>query len=334
MDDRYEDVVKQYDLKVYHTYRARGAFLLDTDQGLKLYRNYEGSENRAEFENTVKLHAYKNGYRNVDLYLKNNKEELVSMDLSGNRYVVRDWFSGEECNLRELNCIIGASANLAKLHKVMRNIPLLPEQPYIKNSHVLTSLFDKRNRELKRVKSYIRDKKQKNEFEICFLNCYDEFYEQGKEALNILENSDYAGKMREAEDKTYICHGNYTYHNVLILKNDIATTNFEKSYIGIQVMDLYQLLRKTMEKNDWNHNFGSVIIEEYNKYHSISKGEMKILYVMLLYPEKFWKITNFYFNGKKSWVPQRNIQKLISIQEQSEPKDSFLRFFVKEYHIL
>ncbi len=157
--------------------------------------------------------------------------------------------------------------------------------------------------------------------------------------------------MKEALEHKYICHGNYTYHNVIMLKANqmsinfktynneeslsaaalrgsikanMATTNFDRACVGIQITDLYQFMRKVMEKNDWDLDTGSMILDNYTRILPVDKDELKLLYVLLLYPEKFWKITNFYYNGKKSWVPQRNIQKLIGIQEQMERKKQFL----------
>jgi len=104
----------------------------------------------------------------------------------------------------------------------------------------------------------------------------------------------------------------------------MATTNFDKANVGIQITDLYQFMRKVMEKNDWDLDFGSMILEAYNNILPLSRDEHRLLYILLLYPEKFWKITNFYYNSKKSWVPQRNIQKLIGIVEQKDRKNQFL----------
>ena len=80
-----------------------------------------------------------------------------------------------------------------------------------------------------------------------------------------------------------------------------------------------------MEKNNWDILYGSNIIEAYDRIQSISKRELGVLYVLLLYPEKFWKITNYYFKGKKAWISGRNIQKLNSIGEQNPKKGVFLK---------
>ena len=352
MEDRNLELFRQYNIKIYNTYRIRGAFILETDKGLKLLKSLESSKSRVDFENTVLEYLTVQNYPYVDLYVKNYSNEIITEDGAGNKYVLKNWFPGEECNLRDEADVADATVNLAILHTLLREVPLTKEQ-LLHNSYVdLMEVFDKRNRELKRVRSYIREKRKKNEFELCYLNCYDEFYNQSQEATRILGESNYGELMKEAVEHRYVCHGNYTYHNVIMLKANqigftnwntykqeeslsaaglrgtikanMATTNFDRACIGIQITDLYQFMRKVMEKNDWDPDFGSMILDKYNRILPIDKDELKLLYILLLYPEKFWKITNFYYNGKKSWVPQRNIQKLIGIQEQMDRKNQFL----------
>lgn len=357
MEDRSQEALKRYHLKVYNIYRARGAFLLETDGGLKLFKCFEGSRNRALFELKVKEYLFQHGYCNTDLFVKTMDDDIISEDSLGNQYIMKNWFWGEECNLKELSQIEAASANLARLHSILKDVDFTKEQLEYNISDDLTETFDKRNRELKRVKAYIRDKRQKNEFELSYLNYYEAFYEQGVLAAKRLESSAYLSLMAEAVLQRTVCHGNYTYHNIIMLKSKteamskayvppgwinqqplsatatdltganstfLATTNFEKSHIGMQISDLYQFVRKVMEKNDWDILYGSNIIEAYDKIKPISKEELNVLYLLLLYPEKFWKITNFYYNGKKSWVSERNVQKLNSIGEQNAKKEMFL----------
>lgn len=354
MDDRGQEALKRYRLKIFNIYRARGAFLLETDCGLKLFKCFEGSRNRALFENKVKEHLLQHGYPNTDLFVKTIEDDIISEDSTGCLYIMKNWFWGEECNLKELSQVEAASANLARLHTLLKEVDFSNEQIEHNISSDLMETFDKRNRELKRIKAYIRDKRQKNEFELSYLNYYDRFYEQGQIAASRLTSSLYRSLLEDAVRQRCVCHGNYTYHNIIMIKNKaeaitktiippgwinrqpvsatelednqnyIATTNFEKSYIGLQICDLYQFIRKVMEKNDWDILYGSNIIEAYNRIKPISKAEFYILYLLLLYPEKFWKITNFYYNGKKSWVSGRNTQKLNIIGEQNSKKEVFL----------
>lgn len=355
MEDRSQEALKRYRLKIYNIYRARGAFLLETDCGLKLFKCFEGSRNRALFEHKVKEHLYHHGFQNIDQFVKTMDEDIISEDSVGNQYIMKNWFWGEECNLKELSQIEASAANLARIHCILKEVDFTKEQLEYNIPDNLTNTFDRRNRELKRVRGYIRDKRQKNEFEISYMNYYDSFYHQGILAAQRLKTSVYPSLLEESIRERRVCHGNYTYHNIIMLKSkadaiskayvppgwinkqpisvtdisscgsSIITTNFEKAFIGLQIHDLYQFVRKVMEKNDWDILYGSNMIEAYDKVKPISKAELNILYLLLLYPEKFWKITNFYYNGKKSWISGRNIQKLNSVGEQNGKKDMFLQ---------
>lgn len=325
VDDRYEEIFRQYDIKIYNMYRARGAFILETNQGLKLLKSFEGSKHHLEYENRIKLALWNKGYKNIDVYLQNKSNELVTEESMGAKYVIKSWFQGEECNLKDSRDVVRAVRNLAKLHSYLEDCEVTQEEIMHYRQNNFLEVFQKHNRELKRVRGYVRDKRQKNEFEVCFLNVFEEFYDQAEQAIHILNESDYFIVLTASLDRRTVCHGNYTYHNIILLKDGAATTNFEKACVGIQIADLYQFLRKTMEKNDWNQGIGEIILDEYNRNRKISEQEYHLLYVMLLYPEKFWKITNFYYNGKKSWIPQRNIQKLQSIALQNKAKSNFIQ---------
>lgn len=355
MEDRSQEALKRYRLKIYNIYRARGAFLLETDCGLKLFKCFEGSKNRALFEHKVKEHLFEQGFLPIDQFVKTMDDEIISEDSQGNQYIMKNWYWGEECNLKELSQIEAAAANLARLHSLLKNVEFTREQMEYNVADDLLDTFDKRNRELKRVRAYIREKKQKNEFEVSYLNYYETFYQQGLLAAKLLGESIYRELIEDSVKQRKVCHGNYNYHNIIMLKNksealtktyvppgwinkqpvfatdlsgngsSIVTTNFEKSHIGIQISDLYQFVRKVMEKNDWDILYGSNMIEAYDRVKPISKAELNVLYLLLLYPEKFWKITNYYFNGKKSWVSGRSIQKLNNIGEQNPKKEMFLQ---------
>lgn len=340
MEDRSQEVLNKYELRIYNTYRTRGAYVLETDQGLKLLCGYEGSESRLEFEDSLKQQIIAKGYQNLDAFVRNMQDEIVTTNSVGDKYLLKEWFDGEECSLKKEDKILHAVSNLAILHNCMSNINMSSQLKRLYQQGNLVTTLEKRTRELKRVKSYIRERKQKNEFEVCYLSVCEDFYEDALLAMKLLENLDYQKLLEQSLVQGKICHGSYTYHNVFMLNeqvsssvcraaelsgNDlIATTNFEKAEFGVQLHDFYYFLRKTMEKNDWNLELGEKMIQEYQSLHPISKEELYLLYILLLYPEKFWKVTNYYYNSKKTWIPQKNVQKLQAISQQASCKKKFL----------
>lgn len=48
--------------------------------------------------------------------------------------------------------------------------------------------------------------------------------------------------------------------------------------------------------------------------------EKFVYYGVFLYPEKFWKIINYYFNSNKAWSSDKNQEKLKQFQFQEEKK--------------
>ena len=119
-------------------------------------------------------------------------------------------------------------------------------------------------------------------------------------------------------------HGDYNYHNVMILPENEVITNFERMRIGIQVDDLYYLLRKVMEKNNWNTGLGMDLICAYDRVRRLTAVELNYLYLYMAYPEKFWKIANRYYNTHKAWVSGRNIEKLEKFIRQEDERERFL----------
>ena len=67
VDDRYEEIFRQYNLRIENIYRARGALLLETDKGVKLFRSIQNSKARIEFEHQLLLFLEEQGNSNVDL---------------------------------------------------------------------------------------------------------------------------------------------------------------------------------------------------------------------------------------------------------------------------
>ena len=50
------------------------------------------------------------------------------------------------------------------------------------------------------------------------------------------------------------------------------------------------------------------------------------MYIRFLYPEKYWKQINFYYNSNKAWIPARNTEKLKILEEQEPERKKFLDF--------
>jgi len=181
--------------------------------------------------------------------------------------------------------------------------------------------YEKRNRELRRIRKFLLGRSQKTWFEISLLGCFDRFYDQAKEAQEGWKAYQNAA---QREDRLAYCHGDYQYHNILLDQKAWYLINFERCIKDDPVRDLHLLLRKLLEKSGWSAQLGEKLLREYERIRPLSAISKIDLYYRLSYPEKFWKIANFYYNSGKAWIPGKNLEKLEKLLSQETEKKAFL----------
>lgn len=323
MNDRALKVLEQYELEVISTRRGRGAYILETTQGLRILSDYTGSENKALFQNRVMERIREGGYQKVDLLLPNKEGNLISRDWEDNKYVVKEWYTGRECDTSNESEIMAAVSNLARLHRLMH----LTDVPEFRQSFTAPEPLQEiraQNAEMKKVRTFMRKKNTKCEFERLFLNCFSSYFEQASEAEEKLIHLEEHLSGAKEERQGSICHGDYNHHHVLMSGYDIATTNFECCRFDFQINDLYRFMRKILEKHEWNPRLGMRMLENYTQVRPISRAERRLLYIKMLYPEKFRKLANYYYGSNKAWISRRFLDKLEKLNRQEEEKRVFV----------
>lgn len=328
LDEKIQEIIHQYRLSVQSMKKVRGAWQLETEEGKMLLIACTGTNKRLAVENMIKRHLIEKGYEKVDLYREKEDGDFISYDRYGNGYVMKRWFEGEEVELTDVKDQIFAAKNLGLLHKKLCGI-WNEDGSVIRlgRSETLIDQLERHNRELKRVYSYILSKNRRSDFETLYLSLYSEYYAQAVEAVERLKESEYMQLLEVALRNGELVHGSYNQHKVLKLEggDSVATLDFSKSEGGLQLLDLYHFLRKTLEKNNWNYECVTNVIEAYEMEKPVTDSEREILYDLFLYPEKFWKAANYYFNSRKSWVSIRTSQKLEDVRNQAEEKSGFLQ---------
>lgn len=325
MNEKGTSVLESYDFEVIKTSRVRGAVLCDTSAGTLLLKEYTGTPGRLYFEEQLLEYIYGSGMESVDRIIRNRESELCTHDSDGTMYIVKRWFQGRECDVHSVNDVIKGAGALAGLHEIIKSVPscvsdICRDFP----KETLAQIYERHNRELKKIRSFLRKKRQKSDFEVSVLGCYHIFYEKGEAALGLLDSPAYKEMEDGAPGECTLVHGNFNYHNVIFTDADTAVTNFDKAGIGMQMTDFYTYLRKVMEKHQWDVSIGNRMLEEYSRVKPITDDECKQLKIMIMYPEKFWKILNYYYNSSKAWTSARNMEKLNMVKMQEDLKGKFI----------
>lgn len=322
MNDRVVNLLDNYDIEVLRTAKGRGAILCEAKQGYYIFKEYHGHQNKLEFQNELLKKAGQEAGLFIEQIIPAKDGELFVKDQDQNVYTLKTYFAGRECNIRDMEECRQAVRALAVLHKALR----MPAEDGKNSMPVfrIDSEYDKHNKELRKVRRFLRARSQKTDFELFLLNCYDAFLEKAIQTTEELKSYDMEKESGYILTQGYVCHGDYQYHNLLRNDEQIAVINFEKCIRDNPVRDLYLFSRKLLEKNNWNIEMGKELIAVYQKENPLSAHDYVQLYYRFAYPEKFWKIVNFYFNSGKAWIPEKNTEKLKRVIEGEQNKQDFL----------
>lgn len=325
MRDNELTILDQYDIDVKNTRKVRDAVLCESGQGLFLIKELKFSERRLRVLERLCEYLRERECENIDWILKTKENELFCVAEDGSRYFLKRWFSGRECDIHREKDVLDAVANLTKIHLALRGFEGDESEGLtVMASEDLRQEYFRHNREMKKVRTFMRDKVDKGDFELVFLKHFDSMYNTAKLALESLEQSNYEDLLTDCRNKNQLVHGDYNYHNILMTYRGIATTNFEHIQNDIQITDLYYFLRKVMEKNHWDIGLGDKILNCYQKNIPFQEGELEYIAICLAYPEKFWKAANSYYRSRKVWIPAKNLEKLELVIKQTEEKKEFL----------
>lgn len=324
MNDRAVSLLEQYEIEVNRTWKGRGAILCDSNKGLLILKEYCGPADKVEFQDYLLKHINESGDVRVESILRTKEDEFIVYDQDRVAYIVKTYCDGRECNHRDIEECRQAVSVLAKLHRVsdLSGCDVLSEQPVYRADKE----YEKHNRELKKVRKFLREKSQKTDFEIYLMKHYDYFMNN---ALQITDELRYYAYEEDSYEFPIVCHGDYQYHNIMQTESGSVLLNFEKCVRDYPVRDLYLFLRKLLEKNNWSQTLGDMLLESYNKERTLTERDYKQLYYRLAYPEKFWKIVNFYYNSGKAWIPGRNMEKIEKLFAQEREKQLFLESIFK-----
>lgn len=337
MREEYElEVLGNYDIEVRSTRRIRGAFFCDTNEGTMLLKETRISGRRAPLLYMALSRLETGGNIKVDVPLFTRTGELLSVSREGTVYMLKKWYYGRELDVRQEAEALRACAQLARLHRELESLDIVGglrewsacagggETAAFGTGHDPVGEIIRHNRELKKVRSFIRARVAKNEFEYLFLESFERMYGLAEKVLRRMEESGCAALYQERAERGTLLHGDYNYHNLLVADGGMAVTNFEHMHVGVQADDLYYFLRKAMEKYSWKQKTGQKLLDAYEDTRPLSTAERQYVGLRLAYPEKYWKTASGYYHSNKAWLPEKNVEKLRLAVRQEEEKRAFL----------
>lgn len=318
MNEKAVSVFEQYDLGKEDLFKLRGNYGCVTPNGKYILQEYDYSEEKLVTIST--LQKFLGGHEILTEELVPNREgRFISVGEDGFGYYLKKFYDLEECNIKNEQHIVSATGVLAQFHKHCTLAGGIPAeaQGFHQGKNMLEA-FEKHNKEIVNIRNYIQKRKNKNIFEQYLQGMIVEYYGQAVEAFERLKQSEYRQCYRQACSEKQLCIGNFNQHSIGFYKKTPVLLNLTKVHYAPKIHDLYDYLRKVLEKNDWEIQVGQNVLREYREKNVLEEKEIAILKILLSYPEKFWKIINYYYNSNKAWYSDKNEEKLRAFQNQEK----------------
>lgn len=324
MHELEKQLQENYDIKINSITSYRDMFIANTNDGKKLIKITSLKPERINFIAEVKDHLVNNGFDKIDKSIYTN-EGASCITFSDQTIYLSKYVEGRECNLDCKEETIKCARLLAQMHK--SSYGCICSDNSIARSELgrMPSCYRKRLDEIKKLKKNAQ--KGKMRFDSLMSKHVDYFYEQGEKALSLLDTSDYYELVEDTEKSKTVSHHDFNHHNIFVQNEEMYLINFEYCCYDLKVYDLVNLLRRKMRKCDWNIDEAALILNEYSKIESLCESELDIMKIMLMFPQKFWRVVNKYYNSRKSWSEQNYVNRLQEVIDETAYHKPFLDKF-------
>lgn len=315
-------IINNYDFKVDKYVKVREVFMLYTDKGLKCLKKVDKKKESIMFMHEVKEHLVEKGFIYIDRFdLSKQRLPFVEED---SIYVVTNWIGGRECEFCNPIDLRKATEALAYFHKTMNDFKITSNTIEVKdNLGKWEDDFYKRKNELVRLKK--EAKKLRFEFDRTYLEGYNHSLEMANMAISMLKKSSYKSLVQIAKHQNGFCHKDYTYHNIVMGDdNNTYIIDFDYCCFELRIYDLASFIMKNMRKTNWDVDCAKEILGFYNNINPLSQEEYDTMKVLFVFPQKYWRVANRFYNKKHSHMDVSLYRKIREITMQEEYKHNFL----------
>jgi len=319
-------------LKVGRVSRAYGAYICETQDGIKLVKEMQYPLADVMFAYQMKEYLLSQGFTATDRYCVTD-EGLPYIQDGAIQYTVRNWIRGDEPDLMNPKHVDMMIRTLAQMHLYGCG---MEEPEGYESKQRWYDLSEKLSKQSRMIRGYCRNIKRKRrytDFDLLFLKIYRYYEKQVVQASEMMQDTVCMQEAERARLIRSLIHGEYTDHAAVTDHRNILLCNFEKSCYGMPVQDLILFLEKLMRKWNWDFTRCLRVLDVYQQQRPLSGYELRILYAGLLFPERFARMCQDAYGTKRRWISQSNWSKLLEIREMQGKREEFLLDFRRYFQI-
>ena len=288
-------------------------------------------EKNLRFVCTAEDSLLRHGFFNYALLLPPKNGQLYYGE-KGEFYTLHRWFDGEKCDFDNIDHLYTAAQTLFSFHLRSREKSLknLASTRYV--------CFDRyqqlaeRGGELQHFYE-IASFSPQTYFTKLYRTYYGGFLEKTRRAQKELLCSEYPRLAREAALAGSFIHYDVAARNFIIEDNKAMLIDFDYCCCDLPLTDLMRLTKRSLKSGARCEEKIDAILNGYQQYRRLTREEGKVLYALLLFPQKYWRISHRYFYEQKTNEDDYYIKKMENAVKELEKEDHWLDLLKKRLEV-
>lgn len=316
MEELYEKILWEgYGLKFRGGTRTRTGLVCRTDRGLRELKKPRGNIQGLRFACDVKAQLEKNGFSNISrFYPAADGEPFYQKD--GIVYILEELMPTEVLEEKDTAAFCLGAKTLGQMHLAAKGLSSAAADW---EAERLPGLYAKRRGELAKIRRRNDRRGSYDAIDLLLLRQYDTCMAQAAEAEALLREGGYAAAVGQAEQEGAFCHNAFKGESLrLTPTQEVFVGNFDKCISELPIADLAAYLRRYLKKTGGTAEGAEQILAAYEKAYPLSAAERTILRGMLLYPEKFLRLINEYYNRRRACVSPAMQERLAEAAEEGK----------------
>lgn len=248
---------------------------------------------------------------------------LLYYEKDGAYYTLHRWLEGEKCDFDDDGHLYAAAKTLAAFHLRSRE-PSLWELD--SNRLVCFDRYQqlkKRGDDLNLFYELSRNAPQ-TYFTKLYRSYYRGFLEKTRRAQKSLLCSEYPRLARETAAVGSFIHYDVAARNFIIQNGRAMLIDFDYCCCDLPMTDLMRLIKRSLKRGKDFEAKIDAILGGYQEFRPLSNAESEVLLALLLFPQKFWRISHRYFLEEKNWEEDFYAKKLENAVAELEKEDCWL----------
>lgn len=327
MEDINEKILWEgYGLRFRGGTRTRTGLICRTDRGLRELKKPRGSVENLRLAFCVKEQLQKNGFGNISrFYRALDGEPFYRHD--GILYTLEDVMPAEALPEDHTEDFVRGAETLGRMHQAAAG---LCNDAARWDRERLPRLYAKRRSELAKIRRRNDKRGNYDAIDLLLIRNYDRFMGQVREAEELLQKGGYREAVDRAAKEGAFCHNAYKGEALRVSeKGEIFVGSFDKCGSELPLADLAAYLRRYFKKTEGSAAGVAAMLESYGKHCPLSAADLTILRGMLVYPEKFLRLVNEYYNRRRACVSPA-MQERLAAAAREEEKGRILKEIIEK----